>query len=185
MVVCCLSVAEKLLNSEGRELRRALFSLKQIFQVSLQSSRRAGRGPRNGEPSETRTGRERWREKTAGWGRIEQRRQEEGNILDRGGGEADRGYFYAKLLARRVNICMAVRASAFSPSSSYLGRRLPLSLASSRSNPPYTDNRSPLSRKFVIRRREACTSHSNNFRRHCARQLRILVVRVHADAIPS
>jgi hypothetical protein len=27
--------AEKLLNSEGRELRRALFSLKQIFQVSL------------------------------------------------------------------------------------------------------------------------------------------------------
>ncbi|KOX72614.1 FH1/FH2 domain-containing protein 3 [Melipona quadrifasciata] len=32
MVACCLSVAEKLLNSEGRELRRALFSLKQIFQ---------------------------------------------------------------------------------------------------------------------------------------------------------
>lgn len=31
-----LSVAEKLLNSEGRELRRALFSLKQIFQVGLQ-----------------------------------------------------------------------------------------------------------------------------------------------------
>ncbi|OAD55125.1 hypothetical protein WN48_05563 [Eufriesea mexicana] len=32
MVACYLSVAEKLLNSEGRELRRALFSLKQIFQ---------------------------------------------------------------------------------------------------------------------------------------------------------
>jgi hypothetical protein len=29
-----LRVSEKLLNSEGRELRRALFSLKQIFQVS-------------------------------------------------------------------------------------------------------------------------------------------------------
>jgi hypothetical protein len=27
--------SEKLLNSEGRELRRALFSLKQIFQVSF------------------------------------------------------------------------------------------------------------------------------------------------------
>jgi hypothetical protein len=31
-------VAEKLLNSEGRELRRALFSLKQIFQVSTFAS---------------------------------------------------------------------------------------------------------------------------------------------------
>jgi hypothetical protein len=31
----CFCVAEKLLNSEGRELRRALFSLKQIFQVSF------------------------------------------------------------------------------------------------------------------------------------------------------
>lgn len=35
MVAWFLSVAEKLLNSEGRELRRMLFSLKQIFQVSL------------------------------------------------------------------------------------------------------------------------------------------------------
>ena len=30
-----LSLTEKLLNSTGRDLRRALFSLKQIFQVSL------------------------------------------------------------------------------------------------------------------------------------------------------
>ena len=29
-------VSEKLLNSSGRELRRALFSLKQIFQVNIQ-----------------------------------------------------------------------------------------------------------------------------------------------------
>jgi len=28
-------ILEKLLNSEGRELRRALFSLKQIFQVGI------------------------------------------------------------------------------------------------------------------------------------------------------
>lgn len=34
-VCVCLHVTEKLLNSEGRELRRALFSLKQIFQVSF------------------------------------------------------------------------------------------------------------------------------------------------------
>ena len=30
-----LVFVEKLLNSEGRELRRALFSLKQIFQVMI------------------------------------------------------------------------------------------------------------------------------------------------------
>lgn len=29
------TISEKLLNSNGRELRRALFSLKQIFQVKL------------------------------------------------------------------------------------------------------------------------------------------------------
>lgn len=33
--------------------------------------------------------------------------------------EADIGYFYEKLLARRVNICMVVWASAFSPSFSF------------------------------------------------------------------
>ncbi len=32
------SPAEKLYNSTGRELRRALFSLKQIFQVSFPTS---------------------------------------------------------------------------------------------------------------------------------------------------
>ena len=35
--ILLLFVSEKLLNSSGRELRRALFSLKQIFQVNIQT----------------------------------------------------------------------------------------------------------------------------------------------------
>ena len=34
-MIVILYLSEKLLNSHGRELRRALFSLKQIFQVPV------------------------------------------------------------------------------------------------------------------------------------------------------
>lgn len=60
--------------------------------------------------------------------------------------EADIGYFYGKLLARRVNICMVVWASAFSPSFSFP----PPHLFRSLSILPISTTRCPLSRKFVI-----------------------------------
>lgn len=36
--VCCFFISEKLYNSSGRDLRRALFSLKQIFQVKKETN---------------------------------------------------------------------------------------------------------------------------------------------------